>query len=165
MALVQRVLLNAVPGIKFDEIQTGAPFLVYADDGMLLADSANTLQRAIDVLWMTSTAIGLNVFIKNKKKTAWAGVTYRGGSPEDMQGWKMRFPDAQGTEIPQLVGGEKYTYLGTELPTAWQGKRTHEATRRHIVEACVNVTRRIGYLEISPHEMRRAILSPTLYQI
>ena len=57
-------MLRTVPGIRFDDIQTGTPFLVYADDGMLLADSANTLQRAVDVLWMVSTAIGLNVFIK-----------------------------------------------------------------------------------------------------
>ena len=64
---------------------------------------------------------------------------------------------SHGTEVPQLTGEETYTYLGTALPTAWHGKHTHEHARRRIVEACVKVTNRIGYLDISPNDMRRAI--------
>ena len=157
LAVVQRILLRMVPGIKFDNVHAGTPFLLYADDGCLICDSANTLQKAIDVLWMVSTTIGLNVFIKNKKKTAWAGVSYVGGVPQDITGWDMRFPDKHGTIIPQLTGEETYTYLGTPLPTAWAGQRTHAATRRKLVKACVDVIRAIGYLDISPSDLRRSI--------
>ena len=37
---------------------TFQPSPVYADDGMLLADSANTLQKAIDVMWMVERPVG-----------------------------------------------------------------------------------------------------------
>ena len=157
MAVVQRILISTVPGIKFDAVQGGLPFLVYADDGMLIADSANTLQHAIDILWMVSTTMGLNVFIKNKQKTAWAGVEYIEGRPVDIQGWQMRFPNREGTVIPQLIGDDTYKYLGTKLRTSWHSGGTHVDTRDKIIYACKKVTRSIGFLDLAPHDIRKAI--------
>ena len=157
MAVVQRILARTIKGIRFDNVEANTPFLVYADDGMLIADSANTLQQAIDTLWMVSTTMGLNVFIKNKKKTVWAGVEYVEGKPRDIQGWDMRFPNAEGTIIPQLEGDETYTYLGTELHTAWCYGKTNKVAREKIVHACTKVTRSIGFMDLAPQDLRTAI--------
>ena len=99
MGVVQRALARMLPGVSFDTVEPGAPFLVYADDGMLLADSPNTLQHAYDAIWMTAAALGLDITVKGKKKTAWAGVWYQGGIPKDCDGWEMRLPDGKGATM------------------------------------------------------------------
>ena len=162
MGVVQRALARMLPGVSLDAVQPGAPFLVYADDGMLLADSPNTLQHAYDAIWMTAAALGLDITVKGKKKTAWAGVWYQGGIPRDCEGWEMRLPDGkgingEGTLVPQLTAGDEYKYLGTELPTGWKGSRTQSTTRCKMVRACKNVIRDVGSLQLAPDTLDRAM--------
>eukprot|EP00965_Chrysotila_dentata_P000281 8796-Pleurochrysis_carterae.AAC.1 len=65
---------HLVPGIEFNtQVAKSAPFLIYADDGIILTDSVNTLQLAMEVMWVVTKILGLNMQIKGKKKTAWSG--------------------------------------------------------------------------------------------
>eukprot|EP00965_Chrysotila_dentata_P024024 795845-Pleurochrysis_carterae.AAC.1 len=92
----------------------GAPFLIYADDGIIITDSINILQLAMEVIWVMTKILGLNMQIKGKKKTAWSGVYYNEeGRENDITGWEVVLPD--GETIPQLKGTETYKYLGTHL--------------------------------------------------
>eukprot|EP00965_Chrysotila_dentata_P106573 3520249-Pleurochrysis_carterae.AAC.1 len=44
LAVIQRAMHRLVPGIEFNKVGTrGAPFLIYADDGIILTDSIHTL--------------------------------------------------------------------------------------------------------------------------
>ena len=138
-----------------DGIAPATTFLVYADDGMLIADSPNTLQLAFDTLWMIASAMGLNAVIKKKSKTAWTGVYYHKGQPKDIANWTIKFPD--GTPIPQLQNGEEYKYLGTHLPAAWNTKHTHATTRQKTIQACKKVIQHIGSLPLAPETLNRAI--------
>eukprot|EP00965_Chrysotila_dentata_P261675 6214335-Pleurochrysis_carterae.AAC.1 len=78
-----------VPGIEFNtKGSRGALFLIYADDGIILTDSIHTLQLAMEVMWVMTKILGLNVQIKEKKKTAWSGVYYNEeGKGSDITGW------------------------------------------------------------------------------
>eukprot|EP00965_Chrysotila_dentata_P079209 2612057-Pleurochrysis_carterae.AAC.1 len=104
-----------VPGIEFNtKAARGTPFLIYADDGIILTDSIHVLQLAMEVMWVMTKILGLHMQIKGKKKTAWSGVYYNEEGHEcDITGWEVMLPD--GTRIPQLTGAEAYKYLGTQL--------------------------------------------------
>eukprot|EP00965_Chrysotila_dentata_P023498 778866-Pleurochrysis_carterae.AAC.1 len=115
LAVIQRTMQRLVPGIEFNTKGSRVtPFLIYADDGIILTDSIHTLQLALEVVWVMTKILGLNMQIKGKKKTAWSGVYYNEeGQESDITGWEITLPD--GTKIPQLKGTETYKYLGTQL--------------------------------------------------
>eukprot|EP00965_Chrysotila_dentata_P141101 4663708-Pleurochrysis_carterae.AAC.2 len=106
---------HLVPGIEFNtQAARGAPFLIYADDGIVLTDFVHILQLAMDVMWVMTMILGLNMQIKGKKKTAWSGGYYNDdGHESDITGLEVILPD--GTQIPQLTGTETYKYLGAQL--------------------------------------------------
>eukprot|EP00965_Chrysotila_dentata_P100947 3334443-Pleurochrysis_carterae.AAC.1 len=115
LAVIQRTMQRLVPGIEFNTKGSRVtPFLIYADDGIILTDSIHTLQLAFEVMWVMTKILGLNMQIKGKEKTAWSGVYYNEeGQENDISGWEITLPD--GTKIPQLKGTETYKYLGTHL--------------------------------------------------
>eukprot|EP00965_Chrysotila_dentata_P254448 6211873-Pleurochrysis_carterae.AAC.1 len=77
LAIIQKAMQRLVPGIEFNTKGARAvPFLIYADDGIILTDSIQTLQLATEVMWVMTKLLGLNMQIKGKKKTAWSGVYY-----------------------------------------------------------------------------------------
>eukprot|EP00965_Chrysotila_dentata_P044320 1473553-Pleurochrysis_carterae.AAC.1 len=117
LAVLQEAMHRLVPGIEFSvKGSRGAPFLIYADDGIILTDSIHTLQLAMEVLWVMTKILGLRMLVKAKKKTAWSGIYYdEEGKESDITGWEVILPD--GEKIPQLVGTETYKYLGTYLRT------------------------------------------------
>eukprot|EP00965_Chrysotila_dentata_P236730 6201498-Pleurochrysis_carterae.AAC.1 len=86
---------HLVPGIEFNtQAARGAPFLIYADDGIILTDSVHTLQLAMEVMWGMTKVLGLHMQIKGKKKTAWSGVYYNEeGQKSDITGWEVILPD------------------------------------------------------------------------
>eukprot|EP00965_Chrysotila_dentata_P064524 2139552-Pleurochrysis_carterae.AAC.1 len=74
LAVIQKAMQRLVPGIEFNTKGTRmAPFLIYADDSIILTDSVQTLQLAMEVMWVMTKLLGLNMQIKGKKKTAWSG--------------------------------------------------------------------------------------------
>eukprot|EP00965_Chrysotila_dentata_P185905 6137636-Pleurochrysis_carterae.AAC.1 len=115
LAVIQAVMQRLVPGIEFNvKGSRSAPFLIYADDGIILTDSIHTLQLAMEVMWVMTKILGLHMQIKGKKKTAWSGIYYNEeGKENDITGWEVRLPD--GEKIPQLMGAETYKYIGTHL--------------------------------------------------
>eukprot|EP00965_Chrysotila_dentata_P115641 3821710-Pleurochrysis_carterae.AAC.5 len=115
LAVIQAVMQRLVPGIEFNvKGSRGTPFLIYADDGIILTDSIHTLQLAMEVMWVMTKILGLHMQIKGKKKTAWSGIYYNeDGKESDITGWDIVLPD--GEKIPQLLGAETYKYLGTQL--------------------------------------------------
>eukprot|EP00965_Chrysotila_dentata_P174005 5744225-Pleurochrysis_carterae.AAC.1 len=49
LAILQKAMQHLVPGIEFNTKGVrGAPFLIYADDGIILTDSINVLQLAME---------------------------------------------------------------------------------------------------------------------
>eukprot|EP00965_Chrysotila_dentata_P051137 1695163-Pleurochrysis_carterae.AAC.1 len=122
LAIIQKAMQRLVPGIEFNTKGARvAPFLIYADDGIILMDSIQTLQLAMEVMWVMTKLLGLNMQIKGKKKTAWPGVYYdEQGQESDITGWEVMLPD--GTKIPQLTGTEIYRYLGTTKDGESEGK-------------------------------------------
>eukprot|EP00965_Chrysotila_dentata_P253643 6211350-Pleurochrysis_carterae.AAC.1 len=108
LAIIQKAMQRLVPGIEFNRKGVReAPFLIYADDGIILTDSINILQLAMEVIWVMTKILGLNMQIKGKKKTAWSGVYYNEeGRESDITGWEVVLPD--GEIIPQLKGAETY---------------------------------------------------------
>eukprot|EP00965_Chrysotila_dentata_P058159 1928433-Pleurochrysis_carterae.AAC.1 len=74
LAIIQKAMQRLVPGIEFNaKAVRGAPFLIYADDGIILTDSVHTLQLAMEVMWAMTKTLGLKMQVKGKKKTAWSG--------------------------------------------------------------------------------------------
>eukprot|EP00965_Chrysotila_dentata_P195794 6177191-Pleurochrysis_carterae.AAC.1 len=68
----------------------------------------------MEVMWVMTKILGLNMHIKGKKKTAWSGVYYiEDGHESDITGWEVTLPD--GTRIPHLKGTDTYKYLGTQV--------------------------------------------------
>eukprot|EP00965_Chrysotila_dentata_P261088 6214132-Pleurochrysis_carterae.AAC.8 len=68
----------------------------------------------MEVVWVMTKILGLNMRVKGKTKTAWSGVYYNGvGWKCDMKGWEFILPD--GEKILQLKETETYKYLGTQL--------------------------------------------------
>eukprot|EP00965_Chrysotila_dentata_P214147 6188054-Pleurochrysis_carterae.AAC.1 len=71
LAIIQKAMQRLVPGLEFNTKRSkGAPFLTYADDGTILTDSIHTLQLAMEVIWVVTMILGLNMQIKGKKKSA-----------------------------------------------------------------------------------------------
>eukprot|EP00965_Chrysotila_dentata_P037227 1238684-Pleurochrysis_carterae.AAC.1 len=82
LVVIQKAMHRLVPGIEFNKRGSqGAPFLINADDGIILTDTKHTLQLAMEVMWVMIKILGLSMQIKGKKKTAWSGctTTKRGG--------------------------------------------------------------------------------------
>eukprot|EP00965_Chrysotila_dentata_P079188 2611184-Pleurochrysis_carterae.AAC.2 len=123
-----------VPGIEFNTTASrGTPFLIYADDGIILTDSVHILLLAMEVMWVMTKILGLNMQIKGKKKTAWSGVYYNeDGQESDITGWEVTLPD--GTRIPQLRGTDTYKYLGTQLRSGRAKGSSIKQTRKIIAE-------------------------------
>eukprot|EP00965_Chrysotila_dentata_P061472 2035901-Pleurochrysis_carterae.AAC.1 len=108
LTIIQKTMQRLVPGIEFNtKADRGVPFLIYADDGIILTDSVQILQLAMEVMWVMTKILGLNMQIKGKKKTAWSGIYYnKDGQESDVTGWEVTLPD--GTMVPQLTGTETY---------------------------------------------------------
>eukprot|EP00965_Chrysotila_dentata_P084688 2795325-Pleurochrysis_carterae.AAC.1 len=48
----------------------------------------------MEVIWVMTKILGLNMQIKGKKKTAWSGVYYNEeGRESDITGWEVVLPD------------------------------------------------------------------------
>jgi len=117
--------------------------MFFADDGKLMAEDVQTLQRMYEAVWVVTKVTGLKLQMKAKKKTAWYATYWEAdGTEKDIEGWTMRMPDK--TVIPQLTGDDKYVYLGTELSTGWAGGSAHEAARAKVVRKCRQVLGMIG---------------------
>eukprot|EP00965_Chrysotila_dentata_P092666 3058898-Pleurochrysis_carterae.AAC.1 len=95
LTIIQKAMQRLVPGIEFNtKAARGTPFLIYADDGIILTDSVHVLQLAMEVMWVMTKILGLNMQIKGKKKTAWSGVYYNEeGHESDITGWEVILPD------------------------------------------------------------------------
>eukprot|EP00965_Chrysotila_dentata_P065637 2175213-Pleurochrysis_carterae.AAC.1 len=122
-----------VPGIECNtKASRGTPFLIYADDGIILTDSVHTLRLAMEVMWVMTKILGPNMQIKGKKKMAWSGGYYNeDGREPDITGWEVMLPD--GTKIPQLTEKETYKYLGTQLrPGRAKGRRLPGLTQKQL---------------------------------
>ena len=76
-----------------------------ADDGCFLCDD---LQLAIDTAWIICKVMGLELQVKDKKKTAWSGVYWEGAQEKDVTNYEVRLPC--GMVVPQLLGGEQAAY-------------------------------------------------------
>eukprot|EP00965_Chrysotila_dentata_P078304 2580823-Pleurochrysis_carterae.AAC.1 len=75
LAVIQKAMHRLIPGIKFNKKGSrSAPFLIYADDGVILTDSIHTLQLAMEMMWVMAKILGLSMQVKGKKKTAWSGI-------------------------------------------------------------------------------------------
>eukprot|EP00965_Chrysotila_dentata_P170107 5614640-Pleurochrysis_carterae.AAC.1 len=135
-----------VPGIEFNTRGSrGTPFLIYADDGIIVTDSIHTLQLAMEVLWVMTKILGLNMQIKGKKKTAWSGVYYdEEGQESDITGWEITLPD--GTKIPQLKGTETQKYLATQLRPGRAKGTLVKQMRKTIAEKSKRIIYAIGRL-------------------
>eukprot|EP00965_Chrysotila_dentata_P119664 3956513-Pleurochrysis_carterae.AAC.1 len=146
LAIIQKAMQRLVPGIEFNtKASRGAPFLIYADDGIILTDSVHTLQLAMEVLWVMTKILGLDMQIKGKKKTAWSGVYYNeDGHESDITGWEITLPD--GTKIPQLRGTETYKYLGTQLRPERAKGSSIKLMKKTIAEKSKRVIYTIGRL-------------------
>eukprot|EP00965_Chrysotila_dentata_P107207 3542131-Pleurochrysis_carterae.AAC.1 len=108
----------------------GAPFLIYADDGIIITDSINILQLAMEVIWVMTKILGLNMQIKGKNKTAWSG--------------EVVLPD--GETIPQLKGTETYKYLGTHLRPGRARGNSNKDMRKQIAGKVKRLIFAIGRL-------------------
>ena len=100
--------------------------------------------------------LGLSMTIKKKKKTAWSGVYWEHGIEKDVTGWELKLPD--GRVVPQLVGDETYTYLGTEMTTGWNNGSAQKTLRKKVVRKCRQVIGLVGRVPGITHEqMGKAI--------
>eukprot|EP00965_Chrysotila_dentata_P097060 3208342-Pleurochrysis_carterae.AAC.1 len=90
LAIIQKAMQRLVPGIEFNmKGARGPPFLIYADDGIILTDFIHIVQLAIGAMWVMTKMLGLKMQIKGKKKTAWSGVYYNeDGRESDITGWE-----------------------------------------------------------------------------
>ena len=129
--------------------------LFFADDAMLLSDDVQTLQRAFEAVWVVTKVAGLKVQVKQKKKTAWSATYWEeDGTERDVEGWDMR---VGGMTIPQLVGEERYRYLGSEMTTGWSGGESQCAIREEVVRKCRQALGMIGRIPlITEEQMGRA---------
>eukprot|EP00965_Chrysotila_dentata_P045350 1506534-Pleurochrysis_carterae.AAC.1 len=97
----------------------------------------------MEVMWVVTKVLGLNMQIKGKKKTAWSGVYYNeDGQESDITGWEVILPD--GTKIPQLTGTEIYKYLGTQLRPGRAKGNSIKHMRRTIADKLKRIIYAIG---------------------
>ncbi len=73
-----------------------------ADDGCFLCDDLASLQLAIDTAWIICKVMGLELQVKDKKKTAWSGVYWEGAQEKDVTGYEVRLPC--GMVVPAAAG-------------------------------------------------------------
>ena len=59
-----------------------------------------------------------------------------------MTGWELKLPD--GRIVPQLVGDDTYTYLGTEMTTGWNQGKAQDALRQKVVRKCRQMIGLVG---------------------
>eukprot|EP00965_Chrysotila_dentata_P259429 6213564-Pleurochrysis_carterae.AAC.1 len=99
----------------------------------------------MEVMWVMTKILGLNMQITGKKKTAWSGVYYNeNGGETDITGWEVMLPD--GTKIPQLTGSETYKYLGTQLRPGRAKGSSIKQMRRTIAEKSKRIIYAVGRL-------------------
>ena len=135
ISIIARAVSRLCEGAKITGSRQRVSMLFFADDGLILADDVQTLQRAFETIWIVAAVAGLTLQIKGKKKTAWSATYWESdGNEKDVTGWEMRMPD--GTVIPQLVGDEKYKYLGSELTTGWNQGDAQTTVRKKVVGKC-----------------------------
>eukprot|EP00965_Chrysotila_dentata_P218230 6190474-Pleurochrysis_carterae.AAC.1 len=146
LAVIQQAMQRLVPGIEFNAKGSRvAPFLIYADDGIILTDFIHTLQLAMEMMWVMTKLLGLTMQIEGKKKTGWSGVYYNEeGQERDITGWEVTLPD--GTKIPQLKGTETYRYLGTQLRPGRAKGSSVKQMRKRIAEKSKRIIFAIGRL-------------------
>eukprot|EP00965_Chrysotila_dentata_P258881 6213373-Pleurochrysis_carterae.AAC.1 len=135
LAIIQKAMQYLVPELEFNtQAARGAPFLIYADDGIILTEtSVHVLQLAMEV-----SHVG-------KKKTAWSGVYYNeDGHESDITGWEVILPD--GTKIPQLTETETYKYLGTQLRPGRARGNSIKQMRKTIADKSKRLIYAIGRL-------------------
>ena len=101
---------------------------------------------------MIAQMSGLQINIKGKKKTAWAGtywtVDKRGVAVEkdiECGEWKLRMPD--GKEVPQIKMGKSedvnyYKHLGSEMGPGFTGGQ--DRVRAKVIARCIGVIGVIG---------------------
>eukprot|EP00965_Chrysotila_dentata_P198793 6179025-Pleurochrysis_carterae.AAC.1 len=89
LAVIQKVMHRLVPGIEINKGRSrGTPFLIYADDGIILTDTIHTLQLAIEVMWAMTNILGLIIQIKGKKKHGRGCTTTKKGGKLILQDGK-----------------------------------------------------------------------------
>eukprot|EP00965_Chrysotila_dentata_P187562 6172222-Pleurochrysis_carterae.AAC.2 len=159
LAIIQKAMQCLIPGIEFNtKGERGAPFLIYADDGIILTDSIHILQLAMEVIWVMTKILELNMQIKGKKKTAWSGVYYsEDGRESDLTGWEVVLPD--GGIIPQLKGVETYKYLGTQLRPGRAKGSSIKDMRKQIAGKAKKIIFAIGGLPGLTQEQLEKILA------
>eukprot|EP00965_Chrysotila_dentata_P235286 6200657-Pleurochrysis_carterae.AAC.3 len=119
--------------------------LLSPDDGIIFTDSIHALQLAMEVMWVMTKILGLEMQIKGKKKTACSGVYYNEeGKESDILGWEVILPD--GEKIPQLKGAETYRYLGTHLKPGRARGGSIWDTRKIIAEKTKRIIFAVGRL-------------------
>ena len=151
LTVIASVVDRACEGARVAGTEKRVGILLFADDGMLLADDVQTLQRAFEAVWMVTKVAGLRMQVKDKKKTAWA-ATYWGadGVEKDVEGWEMRMPD--GMVLPQLKGSETYKYLGSEMAAGWGGGEAQKVVRAKVVRKCKQAVGMIGRVPLMTEE-------------
>eukprot|EP00965_Chrysotila_dentata_P068282 2257812-Pleurochrysis_carterae.AAC.1 len=99
----------------------------------------------MEVMWVMTKILGLNMQIKGKKKTAWSGIYYNEeGQESDVTGWDITLPD--GTKIPQLKATETYKYLETQLRPGRAKGSSVKQMRKNIAEKSKRIIYAIGRL-------------------
>ena len=153
LVLTQRVVEKACKGFGFAldptrHICEGW----YADDACLSASSPHELRKMMECCWMIAQMSGLQINIKGKKKTAWAGtywtVDKRGMTVEkdiDCGDWKLRMPN--GDKVPQIKMGKDedvnyYKHLGSEMGPGFTGGQ--DRVRAKVIARCIGVIGVIG---------------------
>ena len=160
--LMARAVDKISQGKQVAGVKERVPLMYFADDGKFLADDVQTLQRMYEASWMVAKIAGLDLQVKKKKKTAWYATYWEeGGTERDVEGWEMRMPDGE-TVIPQLVGAEKYKYLGTELRAGWGGGQAYEDARANVVNKCRNAIAMLGRVKQLTHRQMETAMALVL---
>eukprot|EP00965_Chrysotila_dentata_P086316 2848141-Pleurochrysis_carterae.AAC.1 len=118
----------------------------------------------MEVMWVMTKNLGLNMQIKGKKKTAWSEVYYNEeGQESDITGWEIMLPD--GTKIPQLKGTETYKYLDTQLRPGRAKGSSVKQMGKIIAEKSKRLIYAIGRLPGLTHKQLESIMALRVAEI
>ena len=121
-----------------------------------MCEDLASLQMVLDTCWMVTRAIGMKVMIKGAKKTAWQATYWNSAGEEcDVEGFEMRLPD--GRLVPQIVGGGKYRYLGSDEMCTWEGAQT--SVRELVAGECAKLLKAAGGIDTLSMEHTRNMMN------